>query len=107
MEELKLIVDMIQSLGGEAKQAFIWYLVITKGLHFIALMTLFGVLAYIAHRIINAVRDNTDTALAFRAIVDAYNANQPLSRKMSRYTAQWSRDDVARLSDAVTRGMQQ
>lgn len=35
MEELKVIVNLIQQLGVEGKTAFIWWLVMDKGLHFV------------------------------------------------------------------------
>ena len=30
MEELKVVLEMVQGLGGEAKSAFVWWLVITR-----------------------------------------------------------------------------
>ncbi len=44
MEELKVIVNLIQQLGVEGKEAFIWWLLMDKGLSFVLsiVVTLIG-----------------------------------------------------------------
>lgn len=39
MEELKLIIQTISQLGDAGKEAFIWWLVIDKGLSFVGWLT--------------------------------------------------------------------
>ena len=53
MEELKLIMSMIENLSGDATTAFIWWLVMDKGLAFV---TVLGALSIAAFTVTKVVR---------------------------------------------------
>lgn len=54
-DQLKLIIDMINGLGGQGKEAFIWWLALTKGLEFIGYMTAAVLLFIVATRAVRYV----------------------------------------------------
>lgn len=47
MDELKLIMDAITTLGEAGKEAFIWWLVMDKGVLLICWLTFFSLLFYL------------------------------------------------------------
>ena len=52
MKELEMILAAVAQLGDASKEAFIWWLMMDKGLSFIALMTLFLVAGAIGWKLI-------------------------------------------------------
>lgn len=46
MEEMKLIVSMVENLSGDATTAFVWWLIMDKGLMFLAIVAVVGAAAY-------------------------------------------------------------
>lgn len=47
MEELKLIMDAITTLGEAGKEAFIWWMIMDKGVLLICWMTFFSLIFYL------------------------------------------------------------
>lgn len=46
MEEMKLIVSMVENLSGDATTAFVWWLIMDKGLMFLSIVAVVGAAAY-------------------------------------------------------------
>lgn len=46
MEELKLIMSMVENLSGDATTAFVWWLIMDKGLMFLAVLLVPAMAAY-------------------------------------------------------------
>lgn len=53
MKELEMILAAVAQLGEAGKEAFIWWLVIDKGLSFVSMMTFFVLAFYTAKVAIN------------------------------------------------------
>ena len=47
MKELELILAAITQLGEAGKEAFIWYLLLDKGLTFLGFISCFSILGYV------------------------------------------------------------
>jgi hypothetical protein len=79
-ESLKLIVEALNSLGGNVKEAFIWYLVATQGKDlFLAIIGYAMVAVFIVilakkvlHPIISAIQASNDATEYFKKIRDRY-----------------------------------
>ena len=74
IEELKVIMNALSGMGAEAKEAFIWYLVLAKALpeviHGFVFLVGIGVLFYIGLKIIKAVVLCDTAAMALENIKD-------------------------------------
>lgn len=55
IEEIKIITDMIVSLGAQGKEAFIIWLVMTQGISLIKLLSFFAAIVYCVNRIVRVV----------------------------------------------------
>jgi len=58
MEELKLIIEAVSTLGLAGKEAFIWYIALDKGLSFLVWMVFFGLLAYLINKCFSAYKSD-------------------------------------------------
>lgn len=54
-EQLQMILTALQSLGAESKDAFIWWLVLDKGLPVLGWLMAFSGLLWLALKVISAV----------------------------------------------------
>lgn len=72
MKELEMILQAVAQLGDAGKEAFIWWLVMDKGLGFLAWILTVGAIAYSVLKIIQAV-----TQEELRAVRDAMGVGTP------------------------------
>ncbi len=55
MEELKEIATIIESLGANGTRAFIWWLIVSKGLAFVESLAWIGATVFIIGRVARGV----------------------------------------------------
>lgn len=94
MEELKLIVSMVENLSGDATTAFVWWLIMDKGLMFLAIVAVVGAAAY---TFLRAVRLHHQHELDRDLALHALNG---VGQQLGLRTYQWFDKDLV---DAIHR----
>lgn len=84
MEELKLILEAVAQLGAQGKEAFIWWLVLEKGLNFVAIMSAIIGTCLIAKHIIRCLtyEQTLRDALGSMGIYSGWNISNYDLRRM-------------------------
>jgi len=89
MKELEMILQAIAQLGDAGKEAFIWWLVMDKGLGFLAWIISIGVIAFVILRGVRLASNNGDLT----ALRDAMGVGYPghLTEEEIREMHRWVR----------------
>lgn len=67
MEELKVIMEAVAQLGEAGKEAFIWWLIIDKALHTLAVVTIFVTISVCFYKAVRHV-NNSDSIVSAMCI---------------------------------------
>lgn len=70
MEELKIVADMIQGLGSEARYAFVAYLVVKYGAILIQSAIICGMIAFVMSRLFSTIRAHSRATHIARAVAE-------------------------------------
>ena len=79
-EQLKMIIDALQSMGAQGKDAFIWWLVLDKLPSFFSVIALFCTFIVIARMTFSHLRRTEEQTIEARVLSEAERAAEAIRR---------------------------
>ena len=75
MEELKAVMDALQGLGGDAKVAFIWWLVVRYGCSYLLMSGTIIISLIITFKVVSPIVQNSFFIAQIKSIFGYYEAS--------------------------------